>query len=188
MPETDFRAWASRLEAIAGGGGELPAEPPPSAWGAASGGSARRLWDEVGNASPSAAALDAAAASLRGEGPFRPVEDLLAIEVWVDEELCLLHAAWRLSRRLGSVSLRNRCFNAARWHREHTGAENATHRPWGVHVFLAERSPESRLYADGLAHAVLAGGGPDEVSRWILADAARELRAMEAGDGAMPQG
>ncbi len=182
MPGSDLHAWIARLEAISGRAAPSLA-PPASAWGATPGGEARRLWDLVADASATPASLEAAAASLRGEGPFRPVEESLAIEVWVDDELSLLHAAWRLSRRTGIAASRERCFAAARWHREHTGAENATHRPWAVHVFLAERSPESMLYADGLVHAVLAGGGPDEVSRWILADAARELRTLEQAAG-----
>jgi hypothetical protein len=133
-------------------------------------------WRAVSDPAADEGELARLAESLGGEGPFRPVEESLAVEVWVDHELSLLHAAWRLSRRLRLGGLRERCFRAARWHLEHTGAENATHRPWGAHVFLLEGSAEAVLYADSLLHAVLAGGGLDGVSRWILADAAAELR------------
>jgi hypothetical protein len=68
---------------------------------------------------------------------------------------------------------------AARWHLDNTQPDNATNRPWGLHVFLLEGSAEGRVYAETLLHnatAIRAQVTP--VSAWILADAAAELRAV----------
>jgi hypothetical protein len=72
--------------------------------------------------------------------------------------------------------LRQRIERAMRWHLEHTQPDNATNRPWALHAFLLEGSPEGRAYAGTLLHnAIAMGGTPEPLSAWILMDAAAEL-------------
>jgi hypothetical protein len=114
-----------------------------------------------------------------GSGPLRSWPEDRAIEVWTEEELACLHGLWRFARRGSDEVLRSRLLAAARWHLDNTQPDNATNRPWGLHVFLLEGSAEGRVYAETLLHnatAIRAQVTP--VSAWILADAAAELRAV----------
>lgn len=118
-----------------------------------------------------------------GEGPLAPWDGSVAIEVWTEEELSAMHALARLVRRLGDAAARERLHQAIAWHLEHTQPDNATNRPWAIHAFLLEGSPEARAYAGTLLHNALAmQGRPVPLSAWILMDAAAELR-MSASQG-----
>lgn len=111
----------------------------------------------------------------------------LAIEVWAECELAALHALHRLARQPGQdrAALVRRAREAALWHLEHTQPDNATNRPWALHLFAARRAPESALYAETLLHNVAASDARHEpLSRWILLDSARELEAASAAHGA----
>ena len=116
-----------------------------------------------------------------GSGPLQAWPEDRAIEVWTEEELASLHGLWRIARRTSDASLRGRLLAAARWHLENTQPDNATNRPWGLHVFLMEGSAEGRVYAETLLHnATAVRVRVTPVSAWILADAAAELRAIAA--------
>lgn len=114
------------------------------------------------------------------DGPLHAWQGDGAIEVWTEVELSALHAAWRLARRGAHAVLRARVERAMRWHLEHTQPDNATNRPWALHAFLLEGSPEARAYAGTLLHNALAlGGRPEPLSAWILSDAAAELHLAQ---------
>ena len=116
-----------------------------------------------------------------GSGPLRSWPEDRAIEVWTEEELSGMHALVRLARRLDSKQARERLRSAVRWHIEHTQPDNGTNRPWALHAFLLEGSPEAHAYAGTLLHNALAlSGRPTPLSAWILMDAAAEL-AWAAG-------
>jgi hypothetical protein len=107
----------------------------------------------------------------------------LAIEVWAECELAALHALHRLARQPGQdrAALLRRAREAALWHLEHTQPDNSTNRPWALHVFLllGDDGGEGGLYAETLLHNMAASDARSEpLSRWILADAARELRLV----------
>jgi hypothetical protein len=107
----------------------------------------------------------------------------LAIEVWAECELAALHALHRLARQPGQdrAALVRRAREAALWHLEHTQPDNSTNRPWALHVFLllGDDGGEGGLYAETLLHNMAASDARSEpLSRWILADAARELRLV----------
>ncbi|MHC5004955.1 MAG: hypothetical protein ACYTJ0_17750 [Planctomycetota bacterium] len=109
--------------------------------------------------------------SLLEQGLFR------TIEVWTEAELCALHALHRLARERGREDWRQRVADVRDWHLVHTQPDNATNRPWALHVFLLGGSPESQQYAETLLHNAMAFSGvPEPLSAWILIDAARELR------------
>lgn len=123
-------------------------------------------------------------------GPFVPMDRVGAmggIEVWTETELGALHALlW------GAVLENNKSRLAAvlahaRWHIEHTQPDNATNRPWAIHLFMAlaelDDSAEARMYAQTLAHNCrVALGVPDVISAQILFDAADALgAAIDAG-------
>lgn len=155
--------------------------PPAAAWGASrSDAIDRAVWEWVRKPWCRAEDLSGLRLDRIGAVTERGEED--AVEVWVDSELSVMHGLWRGSRLQGDERLRRRLLEAVAWHVEHTGTENATHRPWATHVFLLEGSPEARFFAEGQVHACRADGGPDACSRWILADAARELD-LAAGAG-----
>jgi hypothetical protein len=130
--------------------------------------------------------------------PLLKPDAYLAIEVWAECELSALHALHRLVRGGEdarpdpplAARLAARLEGALLWHLEHTQPDNSTNRPWALHAFLlfAEaRDPddaaahEAALYAETLLHNMVATDARDEpLSRWILADAARELALARA--------
>ena len=127
-------------------------------------------------------AVDAVLRARPERGSLLAPDAFLAIEVWAECELAALHALHRFLRvRRASAGdwRRARLAEAARWHIEHTQPDNSTNRPWALHVFLLLDDPtgEARLYAETLVHNACASDARDEpLSRWILADCARELR------------
>ena len=117
-----------------------------------------------------------AAAPDEDEGPLLPRDLYSAIEVQVDAELAALHALWWLARRRGRADWSRRVATARAWHLLNTQPDNATNRPWALHVFLLGRSPECTHYAGTLLHNCLAANvRPDPLSAWILIDAARGI-------------
>ena len=99
-----------------------------------------------------------------------------AIEVWTDADLCGLHALWTLARKRERTDWMKRVEGVRDWHLEHTQPDNATNRPWALHVFLLGQTPECNHYAETLLHNCLAlRGFPDPLSAWILIDAANRL-------------
>jgi len=154
----------------------------------------QRLWRACAGESfePSEAILSDAVRSPRGDpkssidGPLLPQDAFLAIEVWSECELAAVHALARLVRLRRSCNpdrLAARLHGAVRWHLEHTQPDNATNRPWALHVFLLadDGSGDAALYAETLLHNTLASDARSErLSRWILADAARELRLAQS--------
>jgi hypothetical protein len=167
--------WARHLSVESGLAPDAIEElPPASAWGATRFEALDRIvWRGVSD--PCWKEADLPGLRLGSGGPILARTDEDAVEVWVDSELAVMHGLWRAARLRSDERLRRRLFEAVAWHLEHTGTENATHRPWAVHVFLLEGSVEARLFGEGQLHACRADGGPDACSRWILADAAREL-------------
>lgn len=169
--------WIRHLEHLAGIPDLRPA--PPDATLLAGGRGEQILWRA---ATGDASADPDAIVSRSTDGPILAPDAFLAIEVWAECELASLHALHRLAR-LGSESRAGawsaRLASATRWHLEHTQPDNSTNRPWALHVFLLEgaRNPDASLYAETLLGNMLATDARSEaLSRWILADAAAELR------------
>jgi hypothetical protein len=197
---TQHLSGLSRMEAA-----EIPPLPPDRTLLAGERGE-QLLWRAcAGEATPWQARVLAKAGSVRA--PLLEPDAYLAIEVWAECELSALHALHRLARE-GRGSTRNphrdadlqarleaRLEGALLWHLEHTQPDNSTNRPWALHAFLllgAVRGPdddaarEAALYAETLLHNMVATDARDEpLSRWILADAARELALFQAA--ASPQ-
>jgi hypothetical protein len=108
--------------------------------------------------------------SLLPRGLFR------TIEVWTDADLSALHALWFLARARQRDDWTRRLGRVREWHLAHTQPDNATNRPWGLHVFLLGGSGECVHYAETLLHNCLTmTGRPDPLSAWILLDAARAI-------------
>jgi hypothetical protein len=165
--------WIRHLEAI---GGTTPDELPPDRTLLVGERGEQRLWRAcAGEVISIPDVLGARRGSLLAPDAF------LAIEVWAECELAALHALHRLSRVTGTAArevLRARAAEAIRWHLEHTQPDNSTNRPWALHAFLLadDGSGEASLYAETLLHNMLATDARAEpLSRWIVADAAREL-------------
>jgi hypothetical protein len=110
------------------------------------------------------------------DGSLLPTNDYLAIEVWTDAELSALHALWWLARQRRREDWSHHVAAVRDWHIEHTQPDNATCRPWALHVFLLGGTPESLHYAETLLHISLTdGGAPTALGAWILLDAARAI-------------
>ena len=115
-------------------------------------------------------------------GSLLPPDGFRAIEVWTECELSAVHALGRFRRhpdRSIAAFSGERLAEAVRWHIEHTQPDNATHRPWAVHEFLLaeDGTGDATAYAGTLLHNMSASDARVEpLSRWIVADAARELR------------
>jgi len=120
------------------------------------------------------------------KGSILAPDAFLAIEVWVECELAALHALHRLAADAPrhAAARTGRLREAVAWHLEHTQPDNATNRPWALHAFLLAEagSGEPTAYAGTLLHNMSATEARNEpLSRWILADAARELRLRGFG-------
>jgi hypothetical protein len=74
------------------------------------------------------------------------------IEVWTDAELSAVHALWRLATDRRREDWKRRLDRAVAWHLIHTQPDNATNRPWALHVFLLADQPETIHYAETLLH------------------------------------
>jgi hypothetical protein len=112
------------------------------------------------------------------DGPLWPQARFSGLEVWTEAELCGLHALWCLARRRGRADWNRRVETVRDWHIAHTQPDNATNRPWALHVFLLVRppAPEARVYAEALLHnALVTNGRPDLLSAWILLDSANRI-------------
>ena len=121
-------------------------------------------------------------ATATGPGPLLEGSMFIAIEVWTDAELAALHALWWLGRTLNRHDWTKAVHSARDWHMEHTQPDNATNRPWAVHVFLEPESDEGAHYAQTLVHNALAiAGHPQPLARLLLQDAADALDAMRRG-------
>jgi hypothetical protein len=177
---SSLSAWVRHLQHTSGLTLQADSPPPSAALRAGRPGHIAldtAMWNACSN--PSATieiGLD-----LQADGPLHAWEGSGAIEVWTEVELSALHASWRLARTGPSPALRQRIERAMRWHLEHTQPDNATNRPWALHAFLLEGSPEGRAYAGTLLHnAIAMGGTPEPLSAWILMDAAAELDLVQA--------
>jgi hypothetical protein len=105
------------------------------------------------------------------------------IEVWSEAELSALHALSHLA--LADATLLPRLNSAASWLIENVQPDNATNRPWAIHVFLdrwiSKGDMEANMYAQTLLHNCrVSMGRPDRFSACILWDAATWLSRGEA--------
>ncbi len=119
------------------------------------------------------------------EGPLVPSLRRLGVEVWSEGELAALHALSWHAIRPETSRLAARVESAARWHLDELQPDNATNRPWAVHVFadLAHRTgdPAAHSHAGTLVHnSIVALGRPDRLSAVILLDAAEWLARRAA--------
>lgn len=196
-------SWIQHLSQL---GEADPAPLPPEKTLLAGNRGEQRLWRAcageatdlgwIGAARPAAAGAQVAASPstlVPADGPLLAPDGYLAIEVWAECELSALHALHRLVRERHPAlpaSAKTRLDAAVRWHLEHTQPDNSTNRPWSLHVFLlaALGAPidgvdpgDARFYAETLLHNMTATDARTEpLSRWILGDAARELRLAAA--------
>lgn len=181
--------WISLFRGAAGPGTApgLDALPPCVLAG---GGPDEVLWHAA--VSPDDGERSGAADRLLAARPGTSLVDparFAALEVWSECELSALHALARLARLRPSAARTARLEGLVAWHLEHTQPDNATNRPWAVHVFAARPEPESWLYAETMLHNVAASDARNEaLSRWILLDASREAELVpgSAWPGRLP--
>jgi hypothetical protein len=196
MQPPDLMQWVRHLRAVAEpvarlgsprGAGPIDAMLEAAVWGtqvdakpSPRGGPEVRLWAALVDPRIDPPEIDADEfGPLFAQGLYR------TIEVWTESELCGLHALWNLAQlRRGeadpSLGIRagwfRRVETAREWHMANTQPDNATNRPWALHVFLLSGSKEGRHYAQTLLHNCLAiNGRPDPLSAWILLDAANAI-------------
>lgn len=136
-----------------------------------------RLWRARGDA-----ALDVSGIALRaGDGAILEQGAFRAIETWTDAELSALHALWWIARDRGRPDLAARLDRARAWHLEHTQPDNATNRPWAVHLFALAGTAECDHYAETLLHdAIALEGRPTALGGVLLHDAAEALAVADA--------
>lgn len=188
MPALGLDQWIQHLGRL---GEPQPSDLPPDRTLLAGNRGEQLLWRACAGEAVALEALGLGAPAPRSaDGPLLAPDAYLAIEVWAECELSALHALHRLVR-LGHAALApdaaSRLRGAVRWHLEHTQPDNSTNRPWALHVFLLEAfrpdggAGEAALFAETLLHNMTATDARSEpLSRWILADAARELRLVAA--------
>ncbi len=118
--------------------------------------------------------------------PLLPHLHHLAIELWTESELSALHALSHFATPQHQT-VRARVHSAAAWLLDNIQPDNATQRPWAIHVFLImahdNTLPEStrshaQMYAETLLHNAMIPMGPqvpDIFSACILLDSATLL-------------
>lgn len=165
-----FRAWR---------GGAVPAPPRSD-----SAPDVRLWWALV---EPTAPVPDQLASPDRS--PIAPRDSYRTIEAWTEADLASIHALWWLGRKRARAEWVSRSLDAAAWHTEHIQPDNATNRPWAIHVFLdlwrTRSLIEGRLHAETMLHNADAGAGtaatgPGRLIADIAADAANALDEMLA--------
>jgi len=159
--------------------GEAPAQPEAAA---------HAWWALHDSTALATLPIDASA-----DGPLLPALQSRGVEIWTEAELASLHALSWLHRQPGQARYAARVRKAALWLLDNLQPDNATHRPWGVHVFAALTSDtaaplkqaDADLYAQTLLHNALVGGTLDRFSACILWDAANWLEspALQTGIG-----
>lgn len=116
--------------------------------------------------------------------PIAPRSSYRTIEAWTEADLASIHALWWLGRRRSRADWTTRALGAADWHLEHIQPDNATNRPWAIHVFLdlwrRRGIVEARLHAETMLHNADAGAGtaaagPGALIAQIAADSAEAL-------------
>ena len=123
----------------------------------------------------------------RTAGPLWLQGAFKTIEVWTESELCGLHALWGLARDRGRQDWAERVQVVRDWHIENTQPDNATNRPWALHVFLLAGTPECQHYAETLLHnCLVTTGEPEPLSAWILLNVADELERYAAAQSSPP--
>lgn len=108
-----------------------------------------------------------------GNGPLFPRLHAEAIEMWTEAELSGLHALWWHAQ--GDEAIRNRCLGAAEWLIAEIQPDNATNRPWSVHVFAEMAlggNVDAQMYAQTLMHNCIVGGSVDRFSACVMWNAA----------------
>jgi hypothetical protein len=142
------------------------------------------LWAAVADSTIDASPLlDCLASQPRGNadsGSLLPQAGSPSIEVWTESELCALHALRWLAMRPPHAGLLDRAMSCAAWHLDNLQPDNATNRPWAVHVFIelaiTGQRNDALLHAQTLIHnSQVALGRPDIMSAHILLDAADAL-------------
>ncbi len=121
--------------------------------------------------------VGAISSGLGAHGPLVEPLRRFGVEVWHEGELCGLHAlSWLALRR---DELRSRGRSAAAWMMDEVQPDNATNRPWAIHVFAglaSDGDTQADLYAQTLFHNAIVGReSPDVLSAMILLDAANWL-------------
>jgi hypothetical protein len=112
----------------------------------------------------------------RADGPLLPRSMHATVEVWTTADLAAMHALSRLAVDRARPDWAARVRSARDWHLEHTQPDNATNRPWALHVYRLADIPECLHYAETLLHNCLAiEGRPDALSALLLLDAAEAL-------------
>lgn len=166
-------------------GGPRPAAPAGNAAP-----DVRLWWALIHTAAP---IPDALAAPSRA--PIAPRDAYRTIEAWTESDLASLHALWWLGRRRQRPEWVSRALDAAEWHTEHIQPDNATNRPWAIHVFLdlwrTRGLVEGRLHAETMLHNADAGAGtssagPGRLIAEIAADAADGLDEMLGAEPVRP--
>lgn len=187
LPPPGTRLGAGAIDAPlrASAAGE-PAWRPPAGWPEPRGGEVDSvpggglapelaLWRAVHDASfdlrPVLTRSDVGAS----DGPLIAQGRYRTLETWTESELSALHALGRVVGS-GRHEWAERLDRARSWHLEHTQPDNATNRPWALHVFVQGGDLESALYAQTLLHnAQVAGPTLEPLARVIMLDAANEL-------------
>ncbi|MBX3381261.1 MAG: hypothetical protein KF805_14295 [Phycisphaeraceae bacterium] len=116
--------------------------------------------------------------------PLVPDFNALSLEVATETELASLHA---LSH--AGDAARARVASASDWIVHNIQPDNATNRPWAVHVFIQRAfesgAVEHRLYAETLLHnCIVTLGRADRFSSLLLLDSGRTLRSTGAAQSA----
>lgn len=116
--------------------------------------------------------------------PLFPHLHHLAIELWTESELSGLHALSHFAATSQNPAIPARMRSAAAWLLDNIQPDNATQRPWAIHVFLLMANDthlshtvrsNAQMYADTLLHNAMIPMGPqvpDIFSACILLDSA----------------
>lgn len=167
--------FALAAGAATGGGAPIPAPDPLP-------GGELGLWWAMVDESVDVDSLIAPPADAPDQGSLLPQGMYRTIEVWTEADLCGLHALWSLAHRRHRSDWMERVQRVRDWHLVNTQPDNATNRPWALHVFVLAGTAECTHYAETLLHnSMIMSGKPDVLSAWILRDAAKQLASANEG-------
>jgi hypothetical protein len=115
--------------------------------------------------------------SQNAAGHLHPLSPDTAMDSFVYDELCAIHAAYRSTLAMADPDMLQRVRRMVQWHVASTQPDHTTAEPWGLAAFAA--LDETGTFAEQQLHDAVAGAKGGLILMGLLADALLAMRDAE---------